>query len=62
MDAAKSLVANETQALVGLLFAACVLSATVNMLILDRIFSKVYFLNIKYAFKSKIAAAQRDGR
>ena len=51
LAAAKSFVSNEKQALGGLLITACLLSTTVNMVVMDRIFAKVYMLNIKFAFK-----------
>ncbi len=36
----------------GLTFTACLISTLLNMIVLDRVFTKVYMLNIKQAFTS----------
>ena len=37
----------------GLTMAACLLSTLINMIVLDRVFTKVYLMNIKQAFTSQ---------
>lgn len=36
----------------GLTMTACLISTLINMIVLDRVFTKVYLLNIKQAFTS----------
>ena len=37
----------------GLTVTACLFSTLINMIVLDRVFTKVYMMNIKQAFSSQ---------
>jgi hypothetical protein len=37
----------------GLTVTACLFSTLINMIVLDRVFTKVYMINIKQAFSSQ---------
>ena len=40
----------------GLTVTSCLLSTLINMIVLDRVFTKVYMINIKQAFTSEPSA------
>jgi hypothetical protein len=53
LSLAKTLASNKEQAMSGLTVASCLLNTLINMIVLDRVFTKVYMLNVKQAFNTR---------